>query len=100
MGEGTGTGGGGIGSSGGSSEVAGACAKSREREDGPATGVVEVDPERAAEKCREVGARVGWKDSSSTPSSGGADKGTGGSSLGSITNESFLEVCRRFDEPG
>lgn len=59
VGEGTGDGRWGVWSSGGSSGTTGAWAKSREREDGPATGVVEFDPKRAAGKCRELGARAG-----------------------------------------
>jgi hypothetical protein len=60
IGEGTGEGRWGVRSrSGGCSGATGAWAKSREREDGPATGVVEFDPERAAGKCRELGARAG-----------------------------------------
>ena len=49
----------GVGLSSGCSGATGAWAKSREREDGPATGVVEFDPKRAAGKCRELGARAG-----------------------------------------
>ena len=61
IGEGTGEGGWRVvwSSGGGCSGATGAWAKSREREDGPATGVVEFDPERAAGKCRELGARAG-----------------------------------------
>jgi hypothetical protein len=81
------------------SEVAGAWARIRDREDGPATGAVEFVPDLAAGKCLEFGARVGWK-VSSTSSSGGTDKVTGGSSLGSTATEAFLEFCRRLDAPG
>jgi len=60
VGKDTGDGGWGVGSSGGCSSTIGAWAKSREREDGPATGVVvEFDPKRAAGKCRELGTRAG-----------------------------------------